>query len=361
MPSMVASLIDNSTSSVGLTEASFDLFTQQKRQTEKLKEEAQAIREARELEFLRSHKELEAAKMQQAIEVARLESKKRECEQGIERLRATQRQSEQSLQRLKQERESSRLREEETSRQLNQKLAQLELQREQARQHELEKIRRKIRDQTSIQHELASEKMAITSGRRENQVLRQEHEITLTRRESELQEKERKLNEEWEEIERRRLALEQLTAAAEDDAAFPSNPAHIHHHDDHHDVLSSPTSRFASPNRLSARDPPSPSHTHTSTRSHSREAEEHPSPSPATARPSLDQLRSENDALRQKITTIDREASLSTALVREREGYEQDLKDSHRSDRRRMEQPHFFEEHETYRRIEHSPAPPRGL
>eukprot|EP01006_Ploeotia_vitrea_P053363 TRINITY_DN67779_c8_g1_i1.p1 TRINITY_DN67779_c8_g1~~TRINITY_DN67779_c8_g1_i1.p1 ORF type:complete len:480 (-),score=26.27 TRINITY_DN67779_c8_g1_i1:260-1654(-) len=198
-------------------EASYDHYTRVKKQTEKLKHEQQAIRQAREMEFLRQHKELEATKMQQAVELAKLESKLRETQQGIDRMRSAQQQSNYALQRLQEERAECRAREDQTSRELNEQLAYVEQQREMARQRELEEVRRRMRDQTYRQNMLSQEKMQVYSGRKEHNLLRREHEVQLKSRENELSLKEKQLNKEWEEIERRRQALEALSGQSPHD------------------------------------------------------------------------------------------------------------------------------------------------
>eukprot|EP01005_Ploeotia_sp_CARIB1_P001825 NODE_72_length_1732_cov_637.868536_g71_i0.p1 GENE.NODE_72_length_1732_cov_637.868536_g71_i0~~NODE_72_length_1732_cov_637.868536_g71_i0.p1 ORF type:complete len:508 (-),score=147.88 NODE_72_length_1732_cov_637.868536_g71_i0:207-1670(-) len=198
-------------------EASYDHYTRVKKQTEKLKHEQQAIRQAREMEFLRQHKELEGQKMQQAVELAKLESKLRETQQSIDRMKSAQQQSNYALHRLQDERAQCRAREEQTSKELNDQLAYVEQQREIARQRELEEIRRRIRDQTYRQNMLAQEKMQVYSGRKEHNLLRREHECQLKNRETELSLKETQLNKEWEEIERRRQALEAVTGQSPHD------------------------------------------------------------------------------------------------------------------------------------------------
>eukprot|EP01004_Peranema_trichophorum_P004271 NODE_3205_length_1400_cov_32.220047_g2786_i0.p1 GENE.NODE_3205_length_1400_cov_32.220047_g2786_i0~~NODE_3205_length_1400_cov_32.220047_g2786_i0.p1 ORF type:complete len:405 (-),score=95.51 NODE_3205_length_1400_cov_32.220047_g2786_i0:184-1269(-) len=190
--------------------AAAELLLRQKRETEKLKQENQASMESREIAYLLAQKELESLKVKQDIAAAELAQRKRECEDELERLRQAQKFSEIQMAQLKAEREITRKAEEETARKLNERLAQLEMKRDYTKLKEMEELNRKIRDQTLRQTELASDKIVISHGRRLNEVQRMEHEHLLRSKDTELKEREMRLLQEWEDIERRRLALERL-------------------------------------------------------------------------------------------------------------------------------------------------------
>jgi hypothetical protein len=312
------------------------LLSRQKQQAEKLKAEAQAIREAREMQYMQQQKELGTRKVHHEIAVAQLGMKKRECEEEIQRLLQAHHLSEVHLSSLKEERDAARAAEEDITRKLEMKIAQLEEQRALARAFEQEEIRRKIHEHTTRQQELALEKLSLDSGRRENEIARREYATMLRDKIFELDQEEKKLHQEWSEIERRRITIENITREAEAAAligggesvariASPVRSPRIT--TPHYTPQKSPKAeRWESSVQVeySRRDMDDHEQYQMMKTMRSSPSVESRMNSPGSPRPgrSLHQLKADNDFLREKIERFDRQAAAEAAVTRHYERYD---------------------------------------
>lgn len=180
-----------------------------KRQNSAMKREQEAVREARRLAYIQEHKDLIELKFKYEMEASRLREEIEDKKLALERAGRNAQQVQQSIERLEVSRQQDEQALAEQEQTLDTEINVLDDQAHQLREKELACIRRQMWVKSEEQRKLKEERLMLLGERKVRQGGLDTQDRVLQQKIAEITRLEAALQRDWDDIERRRVALEE--------------------------------------------------------------------------------------------------------------------------------------------------------